>query len=59
MSMKEAFEHFINMRQNKPAEFVAKYIDCKLRIGSGSESEDQLEDILDKVTWIRIRISIS
>ena len=29
--LQESFEHFINVRQNKPAELVAKYIDTKLR----------------------------
>jgi hypothetical protein len=32
--MKESFEHFINQRQNKPAELIAKYVDCKLRAGN-------------------------
>jgi len=29
-SLKEAFENFINQRQNKPAELIAKFIDAKV-----------------------------
>ena len=51
--LKEAFESFINQRQNKPAELIAKFIDACMRAGgtSGSkgQSEDELEAVLDKV----------
>lgn len=33
-TLKEAFEHFVNIRANKPAEFIAKFIDSKLRSGN-------------------------
>ncbi|GFR57911.1 cullin-4A-like, partial [Elysia marginata] len=33
-AMKESFESFINQRQNKPAELIAKYVDSKLRAGN-------------------------
>lgn len=33
-SLKEAFEHFINQRPNKPAELIAKFVDSKLRAGN-------------------------
>ena len=33
-ALKDSFEHFINQRQNKPAELIAKYIDNKLRAGN-------------------------
>lgn len=33
-SMREAFESFINSRQNKPAELIAKFVDSKLRSGN-------------------------
>ncbi|KAI9090838.1 cullin [Phlyctochytrium arcticum] len=45
-TLRESFEHFINQRQNKPAELIAKYIDGKLR--TGKVSEEELEGILDK-----------
>jgi len=32
--VKECFESFINSRQNKPAELVAKYLDLRLRSGN-------------------------
>lgn len=48
-AMKEAFEHFINLRQNKPAELIAKYVDIKLRAGNKELSEDDLEKTLDRI----------
>jgi cullin-4 len=30
--LKESFEYFINTRDNKPAELLAKFIDSKLKI---------------------------
>lgn len=33
-SMREAFESFINSRQNKPAELIAKFVDSRLRSGN-------------------------
>ncbi|EGG20477.1 cullin [Cavenderia fasciculata] len=47
-SFKESFEHFINTRQNKPAELIAKFIDSKLRSGSKGISDDELEMVLNK-----------
>lgn len=29
-SLKEAFEHFVNQRANKPAELIGKYLSCAL-----------------------------
>lgn len=48
-TLKDAFESFINQRQNKPAELIAKYLDSKLRSGAKGESEDEIEDLIDKV----------
>ena len=48
-SLKEAFEHFINQRPNKPAELIAKYIDSKLKSGNKEASEDELEKMLDRI----------
>ena len=47
-SLKEAFEHFINQRQNKPAELIAKFIDVKLKAGNKGQTEEELEGLLDK-----------
>ncbi|XP_064638709.1 cullin-4A-like [Lineus longissimus] len=48
-AVKEAFEHFINQRQNKPAELIAKYVDSKLRAGNKEATEEELEKLLDKI----------
>eukprot|EP00906_Rhabdomonas_costata_P031808 RCo044881 len=48
-SLRDAFENFVNQRQNKPAELIAKYLDSKLRSGAKGESEDELEELIDKV----------
>ncbi|KJE89856.1 Cullin 4 [Capsaspora owczarzaki ATCC 30864] len=47
--MKESFEAFINMRQNKPAELIAKFIDAKLRAGNKEATEEELETVLDRL----------
>lgn len=47
-ALKEAFETFINQRQSKPAELIAKYIDTKLRAGNKGQTEDETEATLDK-----------
>ena len=52
-SLKEAFEYSINLRQNRPAELVAKYIDSKLRSrNKGGAGDEELETILDGVLVI-------
>eukprot|EP00267_Zea_mays_P019061 NP_001335610.1 uncharacterized LOC100501431 [Zea mays] len=48
-TMKDSFEHLINLRQNRPAELIAKFLDEKLRAGNKGTSEEELEGILDKV----------
>lgn len=48
-SLREAFEHFINQRQNKPAELIAKFVDVKLRAGNKEATEEELERLLDKI----------
>jgi len=48
-AMKDAFESFINVRQNKPAEYMAKFLDAQLRAGGKGVSEADLELLLDKV----------
>ncbi|KAF5825773.1 Cullin, partial [Dunaliella salina] len=44
----ESFENFINQRQNKPAELIAKFIDAKLRAGNKGQTEEELDAQLDK-----------
>ncbi|XP_056646921.1 cullin-4B [Diorhabda sublineata] len=48
-SLKEAFEHFVNQRTNKPAELIAKFVDSKLRAGNKEATEEELERLLDKI----------
>ncbi|XP_032322273.1 cullin-4B-like [Camelus ferus] len=49
VAMKEAFETFINKRPNKPAELLAKYVDSKLRAGNKEATDEELEELLDKI----------
>ncbi|KAK9826788.1 hypothetical protein WJX81_000888 [Elliptochloris bilobata] len=52
-ALKDAFEHFINQRANRPAELVAKFIDAELRSGGkGGKSDDELEATLDKALML-------
>lgn len=48
-SLKEAFEHYINQRPNKPAELIAKFVDSKLKAGNKESTEEELEKLLDKI----------
>lgn len=48
-TIKDAFEHLINLRQNRPAELIAKFLDEKLRSGNKGTSEEELENTLDRV----------
>ncbi|KAK9764784.1 hypothetical protein K7432_007437 [Basidiobolus ranarum] len=48
-TLKESFESFINVRQNKPAEMIAKFVDSKLRSGNKTATDQELESILDSV----------
>ena len=52
IAMKESFEAFINRRQNKPAELIAKFVDSKLRAGNKEADEEEMERILDKIMVI-------
>jgi len=47
-TLKEAFEQFINVRQNRPAELLARHLDTQLRAGNKGLGEDELENSLDK-----------
>ena len=46
-ALKESFENFINKRQNKPAEMIAKFVDSKLKSGKGV-TEEEVERDLDR-----------
>ncbi|KAM9576260.1 LOW QUALITY PROTEIN: cullin-4B-like [Trichechus inunguis] len=52
VAMKEAFETFINKRPNKPAELLAKYADSKLRAGNKEATDEELEELLEKIIII-------
>merc|ERR1719270_2724176 len=52
VGMKEAFETFVNRRQNKPAELIAKFVDSKLKAGNKEATEEEMERILDKIMVI-------
>lgn len=47
-----AFESFVNARENKPAELIAKFIDGILRTGNKGFTEEQLETTLDKALML-------
>eukprot|EP01098_Paradermamoeba_levis_P011094 TRINITY_DN4711_c0_g1_i1.p1 TRINITY_DN4711_c0_g1~~TRINITY_DN4711_c0_g1_i1.p1 ORF type:complete len:487 (-),score=139.06 TRINITY_DN4711_c0_g1_i1:100-1560(-) len=47
-AIKEAFEAFMNARQNKPAELIAQFLHEKLR-SNKIASEEELESLFDKV----------
>ncbi|PJF18515.1 putative cullin [Paramicrosporidium saccamoebae] len=50
-AIKEAFESFMNSRQSRPAELIAKYADYQLR-GDKDISDEQLSLIMDKIITI-------
>ncbi|ORZ23304.1 ubiquitin-protein ligase, cullin 4 [Absidia repens] len=60
-ALKESFENFLNSRDNKPAEMLAKFIDSTLRFGTKQQQQQQqqqqqaeqnLEELLNKVLVI-------
>ncbi|BGP18529.1 hypothetical protein JCM10213_002958 [Rhodosporidiobolus nylandii] len=51
-SVNSAFEFFVNKRENKPAEMMAKYLDAKLRSGNKSMSDAELESTLNDVLYL-------
>lgn len=48
-SERDAFDYFINTRPNKPAELIAKFMDVKLRAGNKECSDEELDNLMDKV----------
>ncbi len=57
-ALKEAFEHFINQRANKPAELIAKFLDQLLRSGSKGKSEEDLDANLERALLLFRYISV-
>ncbi|BGP34146.1 hypothetical protein JCM10296v2_005961 [Rhodotorula toruloides] len=52
-AINSAFEFFINKRENKPAEMMAKYLDAKLRSGGNRGMDDhELEKTLNDVLYL-------
>ncbi|GAA5826653.1 hypothetical protein JCM5353_005003 [Sporobolomyces roseus] len=49
-AINDAFKFFINKRENKPAEMMAKYLDSKLR--SGKIDDTEMEQILNDVLYL-------
>ena len=49
--------HVINVRENRPAELIAKFVDARLRSGGEALTEDELETLLSKVS-LQIRDSV-
>lgn len=48
-TLNSAFESFINVRQHKPAELIAKFVDAQLRSGNKTATDEELESLLDRV----------
>ena len=57
-ALKEAFEHFINQRANKPAELIAKFLDNQLKPGNKGQTEEDLDANLDKALLLFRHISV-
>lgn len=51
-ALKSAMEYAVNVRANRPAELVAKFVDSKLRTGNKGGSETEIEVLLDRVMVI-------
>ncbi|KAJ1021616.1 hypothetical protein NDA16_003753 [Ustilago loliicola] len=47
-AQKDSFEVFVNKRENKPAELIAKFLDVKLRSGNKTMTDQELEHTLDE-----------
>ncbi|SCZ89398.1 BZ3500_MvSof-1268-A1-R1_Chr1-1g01155 [Microbotryum saponariae] len=51
-AISSAFEFFINKRENKPAEMIAKFLDAKLRSGNKSMGDAEFEKLLNDVLFL-------
>jgi len=49
VAARDAFESFVNKRNDKPAELLAKYLDIKMRTGNKALSDAELTSLFDKV----------
>lgn len=47
-TQKDNFETFVNKRQNKPAELIAKFLDSRLRSGNRTMSDQEMEHVLNE-----------
>ncbi|KAN0062880.1 hypothetical protein ACQY0O_004701 [Thecaphora frezii] len=47
-AQRDSFEVFVNKRENKPAELIAKFLDAKLRSGNKTMTDEELEHCLDE-----------
>lgn len=47
-TQKDNFEAFVNKRQNKPAELIAKFLDSRLRSGNKTMSDQEMEHVLNE-----------
>ena len=59
-AIRDAFEKFMNMRENKPGELLAKYLDSTLRsgnrkCGSETEVESHLDNALALFRYLQVR----
>lgn len=47
-ALHDAFDVCVNSRPNKPAEFLAKYLDAYLRTGNKKKTDEELYQVMDK-----------
>ncbi|KAK0407022.1 hypothetical protein QR680_018953 [Steinernema hermaphroditum] len=45
---KDAFDYFINTKQTKPAQLIAKFMDLRLRSGNKACTDEELDGVMDK-----------
>ncbi|KAJ2725244.1 hypothetical protein GGI07_001377 [Coemansia sp. Benny D115] len=48
-ALREAFGDFINTKRNKPSQLIARFIDQCMRSGGKMASEEDLDELLDRV----------
>ena len=51
---KDAWEHFINLRDSRPAELLAKFFDAKLRGEKGVSDEVTTQSLIICTAWYSI-----
>ncbi|TKR80029.1 hypothetical protein L596_014165 [Steinernema carpocapsae] len=45
---KDAFDYFINQKQMRPAQLIAKFMDVRLRAGNKACTDEELDGVMDK-----------